>query len=150
MLHASYDVIFLVDKRPYDRPTALELRKAGRLHDLPLQNSEVYSRNRVHYCTVFFFAVMKPGYTLRAPRTALMPSTFASARANGYFSDIEQCVTRDSDFDESSDRFRRLRLTPSTRTCSPHLHRHTCQDNLSVQCLSWYVYRYVTVVYRRV
>ena len=61
------------------------------------------------------FTVMKPGYTLRAPRTAHMPATFASARANGYFSDIEQCVTRDSDFDESSERFRRLRLTPSTR-----------------------------------
>ena len=63
---------------------------------------------------------MKPGYTLRAPKTAHMPSTFASARANGYFSDIEQCVTRDSDFDDViSEHQRRLNrtTTPSIREC---------------------------------
>ena len=48
---------------------------------------------------------MKPGYTLRQQKTAHMPSTFASARANGYFSDIEQCVTRDSDFEDIDHRY---------------------------------------------
>ena len=60
---------------------------------------------------------MKPGYTLRAPKTAHMPAAFASARANGYFSDIEQCVTRDSDFDDvMSEHQRRLQHSSSGST----------------------------------
>lgn len=54
----------------------------------------------------YFYLVMKPGYTLCPPRTANMPSTFASAR-NGYYSDIEHCVTRDSDFEDLDRQYER-------------------------------------------